>query len=82
MIIKVTQEHIDEGFPGEADSCPVALAIQQKTGDLHATVNAKCIFFRYRSKDKTRKTPKKVVNFIKKFDSGDKVKPFSFELSV
>lgn len=84
MKIEVKQEHIEKGKRQDACHCPVALAIKD-------TVKVKFVYvhlFEINLKKKwARKAveitlSKKVEKFVKKFDDGKKVKPFSFELKI
>lgn len=84
MKINVTEDHIARGRQGAPNSCPVALALKETSSDFANVVVSPSWFF---SKNKDFKItyeatnlPKKVQQFIKKFDTGKPVKPFSFEI--
>lgn len=77
MKIKVKQCHIDKGEVGVFSKCPVALAISEVTGD--RTLVTPYAICSGSVKNRVR-TPHEVRIFMKKFDSGDPVEPFEFEL--
>ena len=79
MIIKVTQEHIDKGCKLNTLSCPVALAMEEATGDNWSVGS---VFFWLESKKKAIPITIKIRYFIEDFDSGKKVLPFEFELNI
>lgn len=79
MTINVTQKHIDKGIKG-AFTCPVNLAVRDKLSikDNSVKVCWTAIFVG------TIRYPihADVTTFIRKFDNGDKVEPFSFEVEL
>lgn len=84
MRIDVTQIHIDQGFERNARKCPVALAIQDNIPGARVMVlhpNLVSI-----NKGETIESlwcvglPVEANQFIRAFDSGQEVTPFSFEL--
>lgn len=92
MIIKieVKQDHINRGEPGEAMSCPIALALQD-LGYKAATVEKRWIELEgaktYTSVDEKRiRVPEVAQCFIRQFDDMDVndeyVKPFTFEIDT
>jgi len=74
--IKVTQRHIDTAYPGECDSCPVALAIRDAVDGRPVSVfygsivigKSDCFM------------PDEVYDFVLDFDAGAPVEPFEFDL--
>ena len=74
-LIKVRRKHINEGMPS-AESCPVALAIEDSGLGDPEVVGAGLIIVN----GKKYKEPRSVTRFIAKFDEGKKVKPFNFFL--
>lgn len=89
MKVYVTQDDINKGKPTSMCNCPVARAIKRTIKNsmkVEVGENQICLI----SKDKNNlirlKTPKKVGNFIDKFDSWqtalDEIKPFSFDLRI
>jgi len=78
MKIEVTEEDIKAGWRN-ALYCPVALALDRATNqDWHVSADhlSPCIGENY---DKSE-IPARVRRFIRAFDQGKKVRPFSFEL--
>jgi hypothetical protein len=78
--IEVTQDHIKKGCPGDSQHCAVALAINE-----HSLVSADVGTNDIRLIGSThhQRTPKKVADFIDKFDK-DKafVEPISFWFDI
>lgn len=83
MKIKVTKEHIGNGWRGNAESCPIGLAVCEALGyndkgPLFVTRygvtynNARIADFKGKLK--------KCKDFIIAFDAGEPVKPFTFEV--
>ena len=66
ILIPITAEHIANGEKRTAYRCPIALAVQQATGDQHATVNGATINHRLRKYEHDAS----VLEFIKAFDAG------------
>ena len=81
MKIKVTKRDVSGGDQDNTASCPVALACRR--AGLHSpSVSNSRIYF---GKDNERvylEFPLKVVKFIEDYDSGKKVKPLEFNLSM
>ena len=81
MLIQVTQEDIDEGERGHCYYCPVALAIGR-------TLNRRNFIYvggqgiRDVAKWVIETLPPGVLDFVCKFDNGEPVSPFSFELEI
>lgn len=84
MKVIVTQDHIDHGYPGTPSSCPVALALKETSTDF-ANVIVGPFWFSSRNEEfqityGVTNLPKKVQQFIRKFDTSKPVKPFLFEI--
>lgn len=81
MTIHVTQEHIRKGERGCCENCPVALAIQELTGDRRWRVGSSKI---WRNGEMRRAVdhPQKVHRFVVKYDQGKKPRPFTFDLDL
>ena len=86
MKIEVTRHDIDYGVRGEYLLCPIARAVKRKiNGEVMVYRDDISIFTtdiirRYRYyKLQNYKLPQKAKHFIKRFDDGKKVKPFTFE---
>lgn len=79
MVIEVTQDDIDKGVKNNACQCPVARAIARGTEeewvvDSHSLV---------RMRDaRVWHTPPAAYWFINRYDQGESVEPFTFELPI
>jgi DNA gyrase inhibitor GyrI len=78
MKINVCQEHINRGERKRCDRCPIALAVKDKLESKDINVNAMGIFVGLYCQFKWH-LPKSAQKFIKRFDAGGHVKPFTFE---
>jgi hypothetical protein len=76
-LIRVTQEHIDRGKPGDGCSCPVSLAMRDAT-KYHCHVCRSTFYIR----DLEIDLPEQAKQFINAFDSLGHVSPFEFELDI
>jgi len=77
MLVEVRQEHIDKGRPLSIYSCPVAHALQDQTGELAYVSQNYCLV-----NGKDIDLPPLVREFIRKYDEGSTVYPFSFNLEL
>ena len=77
MKIKVTEKDIKEGVKFSAKMCPVSLALR-RNGVKRPRVYVGHIQHGPRDDWTVTWNPYKVEQFILKFDSGKKVKPFKF----
>ena len=79
-LIEVKQSHIDSGSRQSVQCCPIALALKEHFKCDEVFVGGSCcsigktIFLSEMTKD--------CINFIRKFDRGEPVKPFNFFLKV
>lgn len=81
MIVSVTEEHIKNGEPKSFSGCPIALACKELFPNCDIDVDLESIgVYPNNERYDFLMTPKKAQNFIKKFDDGEKVKPFSFRV--
>ncbi len=78
MIIEVTREDINKGIKRNACHCPIARAIARHTGsqcaiggDIYLSNSGKSCFI-----------PEIAQIFISRFDAGEPVKPFKFDLPI
>ncbi len=78
MRISVTQDHIRRGERYMCMRCPVAIAIREQTGNEFVKVNKTNI----RMGQKSQRIDLRIRNWIKDFDVGNEVEPFSFELTL
>ena len=83
--INVTQQDIDKGAPCDSESCPIALAVLRATesdggafgpevavGPLRVEIGALGEF----------RLPPVATKFRRRFDAGERVEPFSFEIEL
>ena len=80
MKIKVTQEYIDAGVQGDCNTCPIAIALKESTGELWSAGITFCCpckrpSFRFA-------TTVEMVRFMRQFDAGLIVKPTEFDVSI
>ena len=83
MKIKVTQKDIEEGYRGSCYDCPIAHAVKREvkpTSHTGLNIGATRILHRNGCSWDTYTLPKKAQTFIKRFDGGKPVKPFTFEI--
>lgn len=79
ITIRVEQRHIDEGKPGEACLCPVALALNE-ISNTEVRVIVENAYF---GPDHIpAKLPKSASQFICKFDNSQLVEPFKFRFKI
>lgn len=78
ITIRVTQDHIDRGMEGNINLCPIAQAIRACTEYPYAWVGS--IKWYTSVGGESMMLPRKARRFIKRFDAGKPVKPFSFKL--
>jgi len=76
LIIEVTNAEINVGIAGSIWKCPVALAIGKVVG----RNNCSCSNTRIRIGTNMFEGPPEMDAFIKLFDSGKEVKPFTFTI--
>ena len=78
MKIKVTQEHIDNGWRCSRGWCPIALALRDVFGrDCDPRVSGVHIAL---GPGTSYRTPPEAMYFISDYDDGRTVQPFEFEL--
>ncbi len=83
MKIKVTLKDIEEGYRGSCYDCPIALAFRREVKTTSITglsVGAARILHREAYTWNAYTLPKKAQTFVKRFDDGKPVKPFTFEI--
>lgn len=84
--ISVEQRHINAGHRDSCYFCPISLAIKEIIGDPDEIIFVgETDYHRGYCGDKSnpiRKLPKEARAFIRAFDAGRSVKPFSFVLDL
>lgn len=84
ITLVVTKEHISSCTPlnWSCRSCPVARALKDATGETWYVDYDWAQQDVIRDADRAIKLPKRVERFIRGFDAGKRVRPFSIELEV
>ena len=81
MKISVTAKNIAEGVPGAFD-CPIALAMRRRKM-VNVQVANDGVWFMDRACNMVKRgLPFEAVDFIKRFDRGDDVKPIKFDIKA
>lgn len=81
--INVTREHIKEGERGVCNHCPVALAIESVCAPrTSVSVSNRAVVLIGAAATIRKTLPYEVQDFIKDFDTFEKVRPFSFDLDI
>lgn len=80
MIIKVTQQHIDNGVKFDCSKCPIALAMTEKFPNCAVGLYVYWVDATDPAVD-CKLLPVNTIKFIEMFDSGKKVEPFEFEVN-
>lgn len=80
ITVDVTQEDIDHGEIGECETCPIARAISRAVGKTALVIADNFCFDHNDMTDYP--LPKVASDFVRQFDSGVDVSPFSFPISV
>lgn len=82
MRINVTAEDIANGQPHRCSWCPVALALRRHLLAAKVSVASKIIVTLEDGTGFVKDTPLEACNFIRDFDNGRSVIPFTFDLPV
>ena len=80
MRILVSQECIDKGKAGDSRFCPVALSLQAAGLDSPAVGPLRIWWKRHDKRVMYQDPPDSVKWFVRRFDDGETVRPFTFEL--
>lgn len=75
--INVTKDHIRRGVRGSACDCPIALALKQTLITHNVSVSSTAIVVN----NIGFSVDKKDLRFIERFDAGQPVRPYSFDLT-
>ena len=95
VTIRVTQEHIDHGEPGNCEECAMALAFlaaipgaqrvavryydRHVDDDREPEVHVTVDFADFATGSRYYRIPQEVAGFVSRFDDGLPVEPFTFE---
>lgn len=77
MKIKVTEYDIYRGCRKSKSDCPIALAVTRTYGEKFL-VNGSTMYSMVLPE--SFNLPESAINFVRKFDAGEKVEPFEFEV--
>lgn len=80
--IRVTQRHIDQGKRNCPYGCMVALAIEEAIPGSWPTVDGATVLLSLGSQDSRIDLPAIARDAIDKYDDGQEVEPFQFDLEV
>ena len=82
LTVNVTQDHIDKGVRKEAYHCPVSLALGEADPGSDWCVST-LLVMRENGHDVVSIFPPVTVSkFVSRFDNGDPVQPFTFEIDL
>ena len=79
MIIEVTEQHIRHGTRNNCEHCPIALAVNETFNINTAVVSGEDFAIGEGINFKEYSLPQEARDFIRQFDDGDEVQPFTFE---
>lgn len=82
MTIDVTAQDIDRGCKLSPYHCPLALAVSRALSGRRIAITACVRVYSGFSTSVALALPETARNFRRRFDQGDPVEPFSFELSM
>lgn len=80
ITVNVTQGDIGNGIQCSRHSCPIALAVKRVTHEDCLSVGAFQI--NYGPASKSLQLAEDAINFACRFDMGQPVKPFTFQLTI
>lgn len=80
-MVHVRQEHIDRGECHNPFKCPIALAMNNDTGELYS-VGVDSYHIEDSPRDFPRLLPRRAKQFIKLFDNKKPVIPFNFYIEI
>jgi hypothetical protein len=84
MTIHVQQKHIDQGESRRSCFCPIALALADSFSDvIYASVGTGDFAVNRRGFNLLQSPlPESASKFVRAFDNGKPVKPFTFEIEI
>ena len=77
LIVKITKAHIRDGVRGSECNCPIGLALQDALLTSEVSVTADRILVNNISFE----VDKRDLRFMERFDSGERVRPYSFSIT-
>lgn len=84
ITVTVTEDHIRRGVPQEPEFCPVALALETIfPASTHISVDEEAVDLTHEDlRFQSVELPRSATRFIRAFDSGKPVEPFSFRVEL
>ena len=82
MIVTVTQDHIDKGVRNDCTECALALALRPHFSFTIPGVFDSCVVVLSGGQLKYSDLPENAEIWLRKFDLGQEVEPFEFELDI
>lgn len=73
LVVRVTQDDINNGVPGNPHLCPIARAVRRAGRERVSVDNDEIV-----TRSKTFDLPTEAVRFLCRFDASRPVKPFTF----
>lgn len=80
MKVKVTAQHIKDGVPGDADACPIALALNEQLPAEEDSFGWTVDAFTAENVHTRVRLSKRAQKFVERFDNGVPVGPAIFVL--
>jgi hypothetical protein len=82
MKVRVTKNDIQKGTRRDKDQCPIGLALSRRGYD-EVTVDKRAVALERKGKYvRALPLPPEAQVFITRFDNGERVEPFTFELDL
>ena len=82
LTITVTAADIENGLPMYCGKCPIALAVKRAAGEWNVNVAQDDIqIYHHQLGQRAAKTSRRARRFVRRFDSGKNVEPFTFRAS-
>ena len=84
MRICVTEEHINKGYSGSCEMCPIALALKEQMPDVNKVEVADTMIYLHLEEDDVleKQHTRRTARFIEEFDQGKNVEPFYFYMEM
>lgn len=88
ITINVTQKDINSGIRADCHVCPVAIAVSRVLGLNDVEISAASIYADFAGSNYYREAriiqplPLQVRSYIRAFDAGNEIEPFSFNLDM
>ena len=83
-LVRVDQKHLDNGKQFSCEDCAVSLSIKEtfaKEKVIGCRTSSRYVALFFPKQTVCCEFPPEVTDFVRKFDKGEKVEPFEFELT-